>query len=95
MPSPTEPPTEVRLLFVDVASGEVGAQEVVRPGQLFIDQFLTYFDQYALSHTIWAPDSSSILIPSVDDDGTTRISVMFRNGDPRRSIEGLIGFWSP
>lgn len=94
-PSPTEPPTEVRLLFVDVASGEIGAQHVVRPGQLFIDQFLTYFDQYALSHSIWAPDSSSILIPTVGDDGTTRIAVIFRNGDPPRAIEGLIGFWSP
>ena len=95
LPSPTEPPTEVRLLFIDVASGEIGAQEVVRPGQLFIDQFLTYFDQYALSHTIWAPDSSSILIPSVGEDGATRIAVLFRNGDPARAIEGLIGFWSP
>ena len=95
MPSPTEQQTEVRLLFVDVATGEIGAQEVVRPGQLFIDQFLTYFDQYALSHTIWAPDSSSILIPTVGDDGITRIAVMFRNGDPARTIEGLIGFWSP
>ena len=94
-PSPTEEPTEVRLLFVDVASGDIVSQQVVEPGQLFIDQLLTYFDQYALSHRIWAPDSSSILIPVVDRNGTTRVAVMFRNGDPPRAIDGLIGFWSP
>lgn len=94
IPSPTAEPTEVRLLFVDVATGDIGAQHVVMPGQLFIDQFLTYFDQYALSHRIWAPDSSSLLLPFVDLDGTTRIAVMYRNGDPRRAIDGSIGFWS-
>jgi TolB protein len=93
--SPTEPPTEVRLLFVDVASGDIASQQVVRPGQLYIDQFLTYFDQYALSHRVWAPDSSSILVPVVESDGTTRVAVMFRNGDPPRAIDGVIGFWSP
>jgi TolB protein len=95
IPSPTAEPTEVRLLFVDVATGDIGAQHVVMAGQLFIDQFLTYFDQYALSHRIWAPDNSSILIPVADPPGTTRIAVMYRNGDPPRLIDGAIGFWSP
>ena len=87
--------TEVRLLFVDPATGEVDAQRVVRPGQLFIDQLLAYFDQYALSHRLWAPDSSSILIPVVDADGVTRIAAIPRNGDPAVMIDGAIGFWSP
>jgi len=95
IPSPSTPQTEVRLLFVDVASGKIGSQRVVQPGQLFIDQFLTYFDQYALSHSIWAPDSSSLLMPVIDTDGATRIAVMFRNDDPPRPIDGAIGFWSP
>jgi TolB protein len=68
---------------------------VVQPGELFIGQFLTYFDQYALSHRLWAPDSSSLLLPVVDRDGTTRIAIMPANGDPVRTIEGAIGFWSP
>ena len=46
---------EARLLFVDVASGEITSQAVVVPGQLYVDQLLTYFDQYALSHHVWAP----------------------------------------
>ncbi|HEY7737224.1 MAG TPA: hypothetical protein VH813_10555 [Candidatus Limnocylindrales bacterium] len=94
-PSPSAPRQEVRLLFVDVASGDVGAQVVVQPGRLFIEQLLSYFDQYALSHELWAPDSSSILIPIVNGDGTTSIAVTYRNGDPPATIEGAIAFWSP
>lgn len=95
LPSPSQAPTEIRLLFVDVASGEIQSQRVVQPGRLFIDQLLTYFDQYALSHRIWAPDSSSLLLPVTDKDGTTRLAVVFRNGDPPAAIDGAIGFWSP
>jgi TolB protein len=95
VPSPAPPANEVRLLFLDVATGDIRSQAVVEPGQLFIDQFLTYFDQYALSHRLWAPDSSSFLLPVVDPDGTTRVAVMFPNGDPARMIDGAIGFWSP
>ena len=93
--SPSTQPTEVRLVFVDVASGEISSQRVVQPAAQFIDQFLSYFDQYALSHRLWAPDSSSLLMPVNDRDGTPRIAVMFRNGDQPRAIEGAIGFWTP
>jgi TolB protein len=95
LPSASQAPTEIRLLFVDVASGATRSQRVVQPGPLFIDQFLTYFDQYALSHRVWAPDSSSLLLPVVDKDGTTRIAVVYPNGDPPAAIDGAIGFWSP
>jgi len=94
-PSPSQAPTEIRLLFVDVASGEIQSQRVVQPGRLFIDQFLTYFDQYALSHRVWAPDSSSLLLPVTDKAGTTRVAVVYRNGEAPAAIDGAIGFWSP
>ena len=94
-PSPSASTSEVRLLFVDVASGHVEAQSVVEPGQVFIDQFLVYFDQYALSHQLWAPDSSSLLLPIADPDGTTHVNVMSRDGKPPIRIDGTIGLWSP
>ena len=95
-PEPSaQPPVEVRLVFVDVASGKVRAQPVVSPGQLFIDQLLVYFDQYALSHHLWAPDSSSFLMPIVDPDGSTHLAVLSPNDDPPVMIDGAIGFWSP
>jgi TolB protein len=93
--SPSASAREVRLLFVDVASGDVATQSAVDPGQLFVAQLLAYFDQYALSHQLWAPDSSSLLMPLVDADGTTRVAVMFRDGDPPALIDGSIAFWSP
>ena len=86
---------EARLLFVDVASGEITSQAVVVPGQLYVDQLLTYFDQYALSHHVWAPDGSSFLMPIRDPDGSTRVAVYFVDGRDPVALDGVIGFWSP
>jgi TolB protein len=85
----------VRLLFVDVASGDIRSQPVVQPGARFVDQLLTYFDQYALSHRIWAPDSASVLLPETETDGTTHVSVRFVDGRTPVALDGDIAFWSP
>ena len=82
-------------MFVDVATGTIRSQPVVMPGRTFIDQFLTYFDQYSLSHRIWAPDSSSVLMPEVAADGSTHLAVRFADDRPPLALEGEIGFWSP
>ncbi len=94
-PSPTPVDNEPHLVFVDVASGRVRSQPVVQPGQRFIETFLIYFDQYALSHRIWAPDSSSFLLPEALPDGSTQLTVRFPDGEPPVALEGDIGFWSP
>ncbi len=94
-PSPTPVDNEPRLVFVDVASGKVRSQPVVQPGQRFIDSFLIYFDQYALSHRIWAPDSSSFVLPEALPDGSTQLTVRFPDGEPPVALDGDIGFWSP
>jgi WD40 repeat protein len=95
VPSPTPIDNEPRLVFVDVASGKVRSQPVVQPGERFIDTFLIYFDQYALSHRIWAPDSSSFLLPEALPDGSTQLTVRFPDGEPPVMLDGDIGFWSP
>ena len=94
-PSAAAPANEVHLVFVDVASGDIRSQPVVSPGPRFVDQLLTYFDQYALSHRIWAPDSSSVLLPEAETDGTTHVTVRFVDGRPPVALEGDIAFWSP
>jgi TolB protein len=86
---------ETRLLFVDVDSGAIRSQFVVRPGQLFIDQVLSYFDQYALSHRLWSPDSASLLFPVTGDDGLSRIALMPAAGGAPTFIDGAAAFWSP
>jgi TolB protein len=92
--SPT-PATEVRLVFLDVASGTVRSDPVVQPAPRFVNQVLAYFDQYALSHRVWAPDSSSILLPEVQPDGSTALTVRFPDGGASIPLGGEIGFWSP
>ena len=86
---------EVRLVFVDVASGDIRAEPLVRPTSVFIDQVLTYFDQYALSHRLWAPDSSSFLLPVIDDDGAARVLVVTPDGEVVARLDGAMAFWSP
>jgi len=93
----TPPPaTEVRLAFVDVSTGVVRSERVVRLGSHFVNELLPYFDQYAQSHRLWAPDSASILLPLVDAIGRTRLVVVPADGTDSRPIaDGLSGFWSP
>lgn len=83
------------LSVIDVESGQ--GQVILsgyEPTLLFITQFMPFFDQYALSHTIWSPDSKSLVIP-FSDDGTPRIGVVPAEGGQLRVLtEGVIAFWS-
>lgn len=87
--------SEVRLLFIDVASGEVSSQSIVELGPVFVDQFIGFFDQYALSHELWAPDSSAFLLPVVDGEGRSRVAVTYPDGRAPLLLPGLAAFWSP
>ena len=99
--SPTASPTvapgpELHLVFVDVAGGRVRSDRVVRPSSSFVDQFLPYFDQYALSHRVWSPDSTSILLPVVDGLGHSQlVGLPPDGGEPLLTLAGESGFWSP
>lgn len=86
---------EVRLVFVDVVSGDIRAEPLVSPSSVFIDQVLSYFDQYALSHRLWAPDSSSFLLPVIDDDGVARVLAVATDGKILARLDGAMAFWSP
>lgn len=91
------PPTvEVRLGFVDVASGVVRAERPVLLGDAFVGNILPYFDQYALSHHLWSPDSASILLPLDDTTGRTHLTIVPADGAAMRTVtDGVSGFWSP
>jgi TolB protein len=94
-PSVAAEESPARLLFVEVATGKIRSRPTVRPAPTFINGILAYFDQYALSHHVWAPDSSSVLLPELADDGSTHLSVRFPDGEPPIELAGEIGFWSP
>ncbi len=57
---------DVALQFVDVAAGTATPARVVSLSPLYVNQILPYFDQYALSHHLWSPDGTSILLPVID-----------------------------
>ena len=59
----------------------------VVPGATFVNDVLAYFDQYALSHRLWAPDSSSFLLPAGRpgrDDPRRRLLPRRRRPGPAR-----------
>jgi len=87
---------ELRIDFVDVASGAIHSERIGRLSDLFINQVLPFFDQYALSHRFWSPDSASIVLPIVDDQGASQIEVIPADAsDARLLAAGLIATWSP
>jgi TolB protein len=90
------PGVDVAVTFVDVAAGTATAPQVVSLSPLFVNQVLPYFDQYALSHRVWSPDGSSILLPVVAEDGTESLQVLPVDGSQVRILApGSMGFWSP
>jgi TolB protein len=95
-PAAPSPGFGLHLRFVDVASGAVRSERQVQLSDLFVTQLLPYFDQYALSHRIWSPDSAAIALPLVGEGGVSQIFVIRADGsDFRRVAEGTAAFWSP
>lgn len=84
------------LVLMDVESGN--GRVLLSNFQLsvpFITQFLPFFDQYALSHRLWSPDSDALVLPVVED-GANRIVVIPASGGPKRTLaDGAMAFWSP
>jgi hypothetical protein len=90
------PGVGLHLSFIDAEGGSVTSERDLRVSELFAFQILPYFDQYALSHRFWAPDSSAIVLPLAEEDGVDRVVVIPADGgDPRDVATGSIGFWSP
>jgi TolB protein len=86
---------QLTLWVADVESGRSTQLLTFNPTPIYLTQFLPFFDQYALSHRVWAPDSSSILLPEVQPDGSTALTVHFPDGGASIPLGGEIGFWSP
>ena len=82
------------LAVVDVATGQGLHLLDFDPTLAYVSQFLPYFDQYALSHRIWSPDSSAIVLPVREDDTSVILVVPVGGGQPYQLAEGEIAFWS-
>ncbi len=87
---------KLRLSFVNVESGAIRSHWSFVASDVFFNQLLPYFDQYALSHRLWSPDGTTIAIPVVADDGTDQVMVVQADGAGARKVaDGVAGFWSP
>lgn len=79
----------------DVETGRSRALLTFRPTILFVTQFLPFFDQYALSHRIWSPDSRYVVLPTRNDDEENEIVVVPIDGGPATAVtDGVTAFWS-
>lgn len=85
----------LNLWVVEVESGRQRLLTTFAPSSLMLDQFLPFFDQYAVSHHIWAPDSSAIVLAEIDGSGGEQIIVVPVSGEkPTVIAEGGIAFWN-
>ncbi|MCB0208176.1 MAG: PD40 domain-containing protein [Anaerolineae bacterium] len=90
-------PADTLLLdvwVIDVTNGKKANIATVKPSSMFINQFLPFFDQFALSHRIWSPDGTALVLP-VDQDNSTNIFILPIDGaQPFAIALGQIAFWS-
>ena len=85
----------LRLSVVEVASGQQRVLRSFRPSEIFLSQFIPFFDQYALSHRLWSPASDALVLPMVDSSGASGIYVVsVESGDATRVADGTMAFWS-
>ena len=94
--SPSPAPSEPHLLFVDVATGRIRSDRAVQPGGRFVSEYLPYFDQYGLSHRLWAPDGSAFLMPLARPTGATDVEALAPDGGPAAfTLTAEMAFWTP
>lgn len=92
----------LNLWVADLKRDEVQLVCTFEPVETFLSLFLPFFDQYALSHRLWSPDSSALVLPMLrregeDGEAQSLIHVVpadRRAGSPKPIAEGIMAFWS-
>ncbi len=64
------------------------------PTFLFATQFLPFFDQYALSHSIWSPQSDAVVLPTTGAQNAEQITVFYIDGSAQTIADGDTPFWN-
>ncbi len=82
------------LSVFDIEAGEGLRLLDFEPTIPYLAQFLPYFDQYALSHRIWSPDSQTLVLPVREETGNFILIVPTIGGRPYPLANGDIAFWS-
>jgi TolB protein len=95
LPPDQETRIGLSLSIVDVDSGDTRLLTTFEPSNVFFNQFLPFFDQYALSHRLWSPDSQALVLPMEDEQDRNFIVVVPVDGsEPLPIARGVAAFWS-
>ena len=86
--------SDLDLILVDTRSGDRRHLLNFEPTRSFIAQFLPFFDQYALSHRLWSPDSAAIVLPIRENRTNYVVVVPVSGGTVRQLAAGDMPFWS-
>ncbi len=83
----------LELRVAEVATDKSRLLTTFSPTAVFVDQFLPFFDQYALSHALWSPTSDALVLPMQGRQGP-EIVVVPLEGRAVAIAAGEMPFWS-
>jgi TolB protein len=87
-------PLLMAVWVYDTQDGSIRRLRSFEPTDLFVFQFLPFFDQYSRSHRVWSSDSQNLVLPIVEATGP-KITVIPVDGRPSEPIvSGVMGFWN-
>ena len=85
----------LNIALVEIETGEQSELLTFEPSDVFLNQFMPFFDQYALSHSLWSPDSRSLVIPMKNEEEESVVVVVPTDGsEPSAIADGDIAFWA-
>lgn len=87
-------PPLVRLRFYDVDAQTLVEGGALRLSAAFVSQYLPFFDQYSRSHSLWAPDSSAIVLPTFDEETGSTLVVFRVDGTSTDLVPGDMPAWN-
>lgn len=93
--SAQQAPLLLNLSVYDMDTGDDTLLSTFAPSPFFLVQFLPFFDQYARSHQLWSPRSDAIVLPMLDGQTQSRVTVVSVDGTITPLTRGDLPFWSP
>jgi TolB protein len=87
-------PLLFELAIVEVATRERRSLTTFVPTPMFVQQFLPFFDQYALSHHVWSPVSDALVLPMLDDQRRPQVVIVSLDGSVTPIAGGDTPFWN-
>jgi hypothetical protein len=100
-PTVTDDPEGENALMLNLWVLDIEGQEnrlvySFQPTMSFVGQMIPYFDQYQRSHSIWSPDSSSLVVNALTDDTRPGVFIVPSEVDkaPQLIAYGILPFWS-